>query len=291
MAHSDRGLPPGIVARPLHERDLDAALALSQEAGWNQVAADWKLFLGLGGAICLTRNNRPIATAATLPYSGNFAWISMVLVTAAERRQGLARWLLRHCVDDLLSRELVPALDATPAGRTVYLGLGFLDSWTMNRLVARTVRAPTVGQNAVTVRALETGDWPQVIASDTAIFGADRSSLLHRLADRLPQAALVAERAGRIAGFLLGRDGRVMNQLGPLAADDDGIARALLARAIAEVPAPLAIDVPDRHSALSSWLTALGFTTERPYIRMIYGTSLAFDDNARLFAIAGPELG
>jgi GNAT superfamily N-acetyltransferase len=291
MAHSDRGLPPGIVARPLHERDLDAALALSQEAGWNQVAADWKIFFELGSAICLTRDNRPIATAATLPYSGNFAWISMVLVTTAERRQGLARWLLRRSVDDLLSRKLVPALDATPAGRTVYLGLGFQDSWTMQRLVARTVRAPTVGQNAETVRKLETGDWPQVIASDTAIFGADRSSLLHRLADRLPQAALVAERAGRVAGFLLGRNGRVMNQLGPLAADDDGIARALLARAIAEVPAPLTIDVPDRHSALGSWLTTLGFTAERPYIRMIYGTSLAFDDNARLFAIAGPELG
>ena len=90
-------------------------------------------------------------------------------------------------------------------------------------------------------------------------------------------------------GFLLGRDGRVMSQLGPLAADDDGIARALLARAIAEVPAPLTIDVPDRHSALGSWLTTLGFTAERPYIRMIYGTNLAFDDNARLFAIAGPN--
>ena len=291
MAHSDRGLPPGIVARPLHERDLDVALALSREAGWNQVAADWKFFLELGSAICLTRDDLPIATAATLPYSGNFAWISMVLVTAAERRQGLARWLLRRCVDDLLSRKLVPALDATPAGRTVYLGLGFQDSWTMHRLVARTVRAPTVGQNTETVRKLETGDWPQVIASDTAIFGADRSSLLHRLADRLPRAALVAERSGRIAGFLLGRDGRVMSQLGPLAADDDGIARALLARAIAEVPAPLTIDVPDRHSALGSSLTTLGFTTERPYIRMIYGTSLAFGDNARLFAIAGPELG
>ncbi len=82
-----------------------------------------------------------------------------------------------------------------------------------------------------------------------------------------------------------------MSQLGPLAADDDGIARALLAQAIAEVPAPLTIDVPDRHSALGSWLTTLGFTAERPLIRMIYGTSLAFDDNARNFAIAGPELG
>ena len=252
MAASDHSLPPGIVARPLRERDLTAALALSLEAGWNQIAADWRIFLELGSVICLARGDGPpIATAATLPYAGGFAWISMVLVTAAERRQGLARWLLRHCVDDLLARKLVPVLDATPAGRTVYIGLGFQDCWTMHRLIGRTVRAPAAerGRGRRCDRS-KRDDWPHVIAYDTAIFGADRSALLHRLADRLPQAALVAERDGRIAGFLLGRDGRVMSQLGPLAADDDGIASALLARAIAAVPAPLAVDVPDRHAAL-----------------------------------------
>jgi ribosomal protein S18 acetylase RimI-like enzyme len=266
-------------------------LALSREAGWNQVLADWRVFLELGRAVCLTRDDRPIATAATLPYAGRFAWIGMVLVTTAERRQGLARWLLRHCVDDLSARKLVPVLDATPTGRTVYLGLGFRDSWTMTRLTGRTVRIPQAERNAAAVRSLATPDWPQVIAYDTAIFGADRGTLLRRLADRLPQAAFVAERDHRIVGFLLGRDGRVMSQLGPMAAEDDGIAIAMLARAIAAVPAPLAIDVPDRHAALGKWLATRGFTAERPLTRMVYGTSLAFDDSARLFAIAGPELG
>jgi ribosomal protein S18 acetylase RimI-like enzyme len=267
-------------------------MALSREAGWNQIAADWRIFLDLGSAICLTRGDAPpIATAATLPYSGNFAWIGMVLVTEAERRRGLARWLLRRCVTDLLARRLVPVLDATPAGRAVYLGLGFQDGWTMHRLVGRTIATPQAERDAVAVRTLAVRDWPQVIAYDTATFGADRHALLRGLAARLPDAALVAERAGRIAGFLLGRDGRVMSQLGPLAADDIGIATALLTRAIAVVPTPLVIDVPDRHAALSGWLTTLGFTAERPLTRMIYATSKAFDDSARLFAIAGPELG
>ena len=39
--------------------------------------------------------------------------ISMGLVTAAERRQGLARWLLRYCVEDLVRRALLPVLAAT----------------------------------------------------------------------------------------------------------------------------------------------------------------------------------
>jgi GNAT superfamily N-acetyltransferase len=292
MATSDRTPIPEIVARPLNGHDLEAALALSREAGWNQIAADWRIFLELGNAVCLTRGDGPpVATAATLPYAGGFAWISMVLVTAAERRRGFARRLLRDCVDDLVARKLVPMLDATPAGRTVYVGLGFQDCWTMRRMIGRTVRVPTPEHGAATVRPLETRDWPQIVAYDTAVFGADRSALLRRLASRLPQVALVAERDGRIVGFLLGRDGRVMSQLGPLAAEDDAIASALLSRAIAAVPALLVVDVPDRHAALGGWLDTLGFAVERPYIRMAYGTNVVPDDGARLFAIAGPELG
>jgi GNAT superfamily N-acetyltransferase len=291
MARSDRSLPLGITARPLHEGDLNTALALSHEAGWNQVAADWRIFLELGSVICLARDDRPIATAATLPYADGFAWISMVLVTAAERRQGLARWLLRHCTDDLLARKLVPVLDATPAGRAVYVDLGFRDQWPMHRLIGRTIRKLEVMRSETMVRPLSEGDWPHLIAYDTAIFGADRGALLRRLARRLPDAALVAERNGALAGFLLGRNGRVMSQLGPLAAEEGAVATALLTRAFAAVPAPLTIDVPDHHAALADWLTALGFAAERPLTRMAYGRSSAFDDGARLFAIAGPELG
>ena len=234
----------------------------------------------------------PIATAATLPYAGRFR-----LDQYGPRHRGGAAPRTRAMAAARLRRRSVGAQARAGARRNAggphrlcrtWLS-GLLDHAPAGR--PRGSGADSGAQTRTTVRTLEAGDWPQVIAYDTAIFGADRSALLRRLADRLPQAALVAERDGRIAGFLLGRDGRVMSQLGPLAADDDGIASALLARAIAEVPAPLAIDVPDRHGALGDWLTTLGFTAERPYIRMVYGTSLAFDDNARLFAIAGPELG
>ena len=52
------------------------------------------------------------------------------------------------------------------------------------------------------------------------------------LRGRLPAAELIAERGGRIAGFLLGRDGRMAAQIGPLIAeDDDDRARAAGARA------------------------------------------------------------
>src|ERR1700722_13617954 len=128
MVPFDHPLPAGISARALNNGDLAAALSLSTEAGWNQIAADWQIFLDLGSAVGIVgADGRLIATAATLPHAGRFAWISMVLVTAAQRRQGLARWLLRDCIERLTNRQLVPVLDATPAGRTVYSGLGFYD--------------------------------------------------------------------------------------------------------------------------------------------------------------------
>jgi len=294
MEASDRDLPEGITARLVREDDLDAARSLSQEAGWNQIAADWRIFLELGRVIGLVREDgRLVATAATLPHGSDFGWISMVLVTASERRRGLARWLLRRCMDDLIAGGRVPLLDATPAGRTVYVGLGFKDCWTMRRLIARSVRPLSQDKfyTDADVRPVEAQNWSTIAALDQDVFGADRTDLLHCLAARLPPAALVAVRGGRIAGYLFGRDGRTLSQLGPLVAEDEGIARSLLSHAITSVPTPLVVDLPDRHAALGKWLEMLGFNAERPLTRMVHGRSSAFDDTARLFAIAGPELG
>ena len=78
----------------LDEARLEACLALSRAAGWNQNAADWRIFLELGTATAVkTIDGRLAATAATLPYPSGFGWISMVLVAADYRRRGIARAL------------------------------------------------------------------------------------------------------------------------------------------------------------------------------------------------------
>lgn len=291
MVTSDRTLPAGVSVQRLAETDLQGAVALSAEARWNQTSADWQLFRTLGSVVCLRRNGTPIATAATLPYAPRFGWISMVLVTATERRQGLARWLLSFCVRELADRGLVPVLDATPAGRAVYLKLGFKDTWNMHRLVGGADRCAPVNSTVVGTRRLEENDWPEVISIDQRVFGADRSALLRSLALRLPQVSLVAVRHGEIVGFSFGRDGRVMNQLGPVVAVDDDAATALVAGALTAISGPVAVDVPDRHAKLTRWFAERGFSAERQLTRMVYKSASCFDNPDCLFAIAGPELG
>jgi GNAT superfamily N-acetyltransferase len=289
MAHSDPALAH---EAPLRQAELGDAEALVAEAGWNQVAADWRIFLELG-TVHAVRNSagRVVATAANLPYGGRFAWISMVLVTAEYRRQGLARRLLNRCVADLTARGLVPVLDATPAGRTVYTALGFEDTWGVHRLACRDWQGRSVVEDGSAIGAISDAEWQSLCRYDALAFGADRSGVLDRLRGRVPQAELIAYRGERIAGFMLGRNGRSATQLGPLVAEDDAVAEALLLRGLAAVEGPIYMDLADAKTRLRDILEARGFTAQRPLTRMVYRRSESFDDPTRTYAVAGPELG
>jgi GNAT superfamily N-acetyltransferase len=279
---------------PLTVAELDAAEALVREAGWNQNSADWRTFLDLGTVHAVrSGEGKLVATAATLPYGGRFAWIGMVLVAGNYRRRGLATRLLRRCMDDLISTRLIPVLDATPDGRAVYRPLGFEETWGFQRLeLAGRISAPDMPSvpEGITIARMTDRVWPAVLAYDAAAFGADRSALLARLRARLPAAAHVAERDGRVIGFVLGRDGRTTSQIGPLIAEDDAIARGLLARALM-VDGPIYIDLADAKAEIRAWLEAQAFARQRPFTRMVYGRRTGFDDPTRTFAVVGPEFG
>ena len=278
---------------PLQRSEIAQAEALVAEAGWNQTEADWRVFLDCGRVQAFRAQGRVVATAATLPY-GAFGWISMVLVTAAFRRQGFASRLMQGAIDDLVNAGCVPVLDATPAGREVYRKLGFADTWGFARLArpaaptSATLDPPAEG---VHVSEIADADWPGLVSYDTAAFGADRGRLLARLRGRLPSADLAAHRDGRLAGFLLGRDGRIASHLGPLIADDAKTARALLTRALAKIDGAMFIDLANSKTETRAWLEARGFAAQRPLTRMVHGRRAAFDDGTRTFAVVGPEFG
>ena len=216
----------------------------------------------------------------------------MVLVRGTHRGRGIATQLLRRCIDSLSQAGATPVLDATPAGRRVYLDLGFRDTWGLHRLHLHE-RSAWSGADARSegVRALNDGDWPQLCAQDRVAFGADRSALLSRLRARSGDFAAVAGRDGALTGYLLGRDGRSATQIGPVVADDEATAAALIAHALARIATPVYIDAADRWGGLAEWLQRSGFSVQRPFTRMVLGRDTAFGEPGRIAAIAGPELG
>ena len=278
----------------LGEQHLAGALALSRAANWNQCEADWRMMLRLGRGFGLsTTGGTLVASIVLLPYGDAFAWMSMVLVSPEHRRHGYASRMLRRALAYLQSQGRAAVLDATPAGHAVYVQEGLRDTWGFQRYSLPAVRPSSGRQNVpgLTLRPLADADWGQILELDLPAFGASREALLRALAARLPEAALVAERAGKICAFLLGRDGREACQLGPLVAPDLPTAQALLAHALARVPAPLYIDLVDRHAGLRSWALLQGFSVQRPFTRMVHGTDRAPGDNATVMLVAGPELG
>jgi len=275
----------------LRAEDLGDAGALVKEAGWNQAEADWRIFLNLGTVFAIRDKGRVIATAATLPYGGRFGWISMVLIAGEYRRRGLATRLMERCIATLTASGLVPILDATPAGREVYLGLGFQDSWPFQRMLLKAPPTLEPLRSPARVEPVTEADWAELCAYDAGIFGADRSGVLRRLRRRLPEAEGLVRSNGKIAGFLLGREGRRAGQIGPLVADDGAIAAALLDHAIRATAAPVYIDVMSDKAEILAQLDAAGFVHERPYTRMMLGRSESFQELSRTFGVAGPELG
>jgi GNAT superfamily N-acetyltransferase len=272
----------------LEARHLPGCFALSAAARWNQNEADWRLMLAIGRGWGVERADGTLAASTlVLPY-GDFAWISMVLVLPGERRKGHATRLLRIALEELRNWGLTPILDATPAGRTVYVQEGFQDTWGFRRFE---LRKPAALEPDAGVRALRDADWPALLELDARAFGASREPLLRALAARLPQAALVAEREGAVQGFLLGREGREACQLGPLVARSSEAARALLGAGLAAVPPPLYLDIVDREPSLIAWLESLGFAFQRPFTRMVHGARPAPGEAGLVFCPAGPELG
>lgn len=268
---------------------IPAALELSAEPGWNQIAEDWAWMIGHGEAFGVAAGDRLVASGLTVVYDdAPFAWISMILVTAEFRRRGLATALMRRCSEAIERQGLVPALDASPEGREVYLRLGFKDTYRTSRfLVERTPKSI----RREDLRPVRNPDLPRLAAFDKRHSGGDRKTLLGHLLQRLPEAAWLAERNGEVAGFVLGRGGRLCPQLGPVVAEDEATAVALLEAAGAALRRPFCLDAGDHHAGLAAWLKRHQATFITPFVRMLKGRERSYDDPARVFVIAGPELG
>ena len=93
-----------------------------------------------------------------------------------------------------------------------------------------------------------------------------------------------------MAGYVLTRDGQLASQVGPLAADDDRIARALLARALAAAGGPVFLDLPERDTVMTDAAADAGFAPVRRFVRMARGVADPADRN-RYRAVVGPEFG
>lgn len=276
----------------LRSGEAAAAVALSAEAGWNQVEEDWRFMLaaGTGFAGRDRADGRLVGSALVLPLGPALAWIGMVLVAATHRRLGLGTALFGRCLDACAEQGLLAGLDATELGRPVYERLGFVDVLALRRWrLERPVSAPAAGAG-LRVAAVSPADLAAVAAFDAARSGMHRPAILAHLATRGP-GFVARDAEDALAGYVLSRNGRTAMQVGPIVARDAATARALLAAATSAARGPFVLDVPEPHGEVAALLRDHGASSPRGFMRMTRGAPGALASPSGLFAISGPELG
>jgi predicted N-acetyltransferase YhbS len=278
--------------RNMRFNDIPAGLSLCRSAGWNQQWRDWELFLKQnpeGCRVALDESGKVIGTVTTFRYQHHFTWIGMVLVNPEWRRTGVGTQLLNEALKLVPGNETAK-LDATPAGREVYVKLNFVDEYAISRI--------HIGSHAVQnlpasfARPIQASDISAILKLDREVFGAERQHVLEWSMQGAPQYAFVMEEQGEIRGFCFGRKGYNFNHIGPVIAAHVNIAKDLLSAALRQGEGrPTVIDVLDHTTEWSSFLSSLGFVHLRSLIRMYRGTNAYPGLPEKQFAILGPEFG
>ncbi len=182
-------------------------------------------------------------------------------------------------------------LDATPEGREVYLKLGFVDEYEVRRYIA-SPPGVTSDRSTVTVRPVDETDWPTIADLDRDAFGADRLSLLLRIASDNPHKALVAVARNQVPGFGLAYPGHDAFHLGPIVAPDRDTAAALLDTLLDLNTQPTVhFDLLSPNPEAITLASARNFTLQRRLTRMYLGRNDSPGAPTRIYAASGFETG
>ena len=277
---SDRA---GVVLRRLLASDIPAAVQLSEQAGWNQTAEDWRMLTDLApeGCLAIEVDGELAATTTLISYGRSLAWIGMVLTKLSFRGRGFARCLLTQALKqaDEMRIETVK-LDATDQGRPLYEKIGFR----FEQAVERWARPGTrhASTSALPLGEPPVEDWS---VADHRAFGADRSDLLQRLVQRTQLPLFIG------SSYLLTRPGRQARYLGPSVCDEPATGRALMERVLQIAgPQDCSWDLLPRNSNAAAFAQDFAFTPTRYLHRMVRGKDLPAKEEM-IYAIAGFELG
>ena len=280
-----------IFYRKMVPADIQACMELSKAAGWNQLEIDWQVFMRLGPEdnVVAVSGDDIVGSVATIRYGEELSWIGMLLVHPDFRGRGVGKELLLEAVQKLAHEKNVK-LDATSAGRQIYLQCGFEDEYPVSRLETHSTAVAAPGQNCFPA---EEKDLTAIFEMDAAVFGADRQMLLKQVWFNALTFSYVYKSEGKISGYSLGRRGYRFFHIGPIIADNIEVAKNLLQTILHFTPAgtPVILDVNHTDREWLSWLNQSGFVEQRNFMRMFRGNNTSPGNPLRQYAILGPEFG
>ncbi|SEN66522.1 Acetyltransferase (GNAT) domain-containing protein [Gemmobacter aquatilis] len=212
-----------LVAAPMTLDDVPKLHELSIGVGWPHRPEDWALVIGLGeGIVARDEIGRVIGSAMWFPLGDEFAAIGMVITSPRLQENGAGRWLMGHILNTVGARGKV--LNATRPAYRLYISLGFMPLspvYQHNGIVGAVAPGPRHA------RPMTAQDVAAIHGLDSIAMGIARPDVLDRL---LPlSTGTVVERDGRVTGFALCRKFGRGHVVGPIVAESEEDAIALVA--------------------------------------------------------------
>jgi GNAT superfamily N-acetyltransferase len=259
--------------------DIDLAMTLKDQVGWNQTRDDIRRLVEYEPEGCFIAEFEgvPVGTVSTTSYGTKVAWIGMMLVLPEYRRRGIARRLMQTSIDYLRERNVTCIkLDATPLGQPLYEQLGFHAEWDFQRWERE-------GENVATF-PLDGELSSALIAMDETAFGADRSRWLNSVASG---CRVVATQSSY--GML--RPGSVATYLGPVVSENSSQAASMIGEMLTTAEGRVFWDIPTGNSVAESLAAQHGLQPVRQLLRMWSGDANVAGRPELQFALLDPTTG
>lgn len=275
----------------LKSEDIAVCVRLGRSLGWNQTEHDWARLLTLDpdGLFVAEYRGTQCGAVATVHYGNKLGWMGMLMVHPDFRRRGIGSALMNHGIEYLRTKNVRRIkIDATDAGRSVFLRLGFEDERPVHVYVGPGRAAGA--QPDVIPQHIEAGHWAAIVEMDHAAFGADRINLLRLFNDQGTGACVLTN--GHLVGYGFARDPAMGGCIGPVVAGSVKAARCILLHLLERAsghPAEWRL-LPDNVEA-KELAVALGFSLRERLTRMYLGTAANPGTIESIYATAGSELG
>lgn len=251
--------------RTLGAADLPACSDLAESRSWPREPPKWKLLHQVGRVFGVTApDGAGLAATAVLVAFGPVASISMVLVASRYERRGLGRAITAHAV--AAAGEAVVWLHASRAGRPLYESMGFLLDGGCQGHVGRFVDDGGPGA--------EPGTLSDVLPLDRGAHGVDRRLFLERLG-----TPFVVD-----GGFAFGVDIGHVTVIGPVVAETEEQAKALIRGVARTAPGEVRVDPDFRFPALTAWVRERGLAPGALAPRLVLGGRPLPGDAGKRFA-------
>jgi len=281
----------GIRIRRLRERDIDRAIELTDLEHWGYTPADFQRLLALApkGCFAAEREGRVVGVLSTTAY-GPVAYLGAVIVDPAFRGQGVGEAMMRAALEHLDGSGVeTVVLNAYLNVIPFYEKLGFRREYTNYRWEGTQDGGP-----APEIHPVRHADLKRVASFDAGYFGADRWSLLDRLASEFPGSFLVSESSGEIEGYIVGNAAPESCEIGPwvVAPGHAAVARDLFHSLLLAAEAKAyAFSAPMPNADAQAFAQELGLREVFQTLRMVRGRESSYGRPEGIWSFAGLEKG